>query len=229
MRVRGGTGNDSLYGEDGDDTVIGGAGNDRLFGYTRDPFLYGAIDLDGGGDRIQIADSASLDIAGDLTVEAWIRLDGAQPQFSTIVAKGDWGYQLRLSASEPGAVEFISGTPGTGVLGLATISTTHLDSGVWYHVAGVVEGGEQRLYIDGQLESTTVRGTTAVDTNASGLWIGANDEMPGRDFNGAIADVRVWGTARSAAQIADYSHSRLVGDEAGLAGNWVLDSAFGPY
>jgi hypothetical protein len=31
------------------------------------------------GRPIQIADFGVPDIAGDLTVEAWIRLDGAQP------------------------------------------------------------------------------------------------------------------------------------------------------
>jgi Ca2+-binding RTX toxin-like protein len=67
-------------------------------------------------------------------------------------------------------------------------------------VAGVVEGSQQRIYIDGQLENTTARGTTAVTTNDFGLWIGANDEMPGRNFNGALSDVRVWGTARSASR-----------------------------
>jgi Ca2+-binding RTX toxin-like protein len=226
MKSVGTSGNDILYGGVGDDTLIGGDGADRLYGYGRPR---GAIDLDGSGDRIVVAASTSLDITTNLTVEAWVRLDGAQPTFSTLVAKGDWGYQIRMSALHPGAIEFISGTPGAPVRGVAAISTTHLDTGVWYHVAGVVDGNQQRIYINGQLEGTTARGSTTVTTNDFDLWIGGNEEMSGRDFNGAISDVRIWSLARSASEIANSMHSTLAGSEPGLRGNWVLDSAAGPY
>ena len=213
----------SIFGSPGNDTLIGGAGDDTIVG---DP---GAIDFDGSGDRIVVADSASLDISGNITIEAWVRLDGLQPTFSTLIAKGDWGYQIRMSASHPGAIEFITGTPGGPVRGVATISTTLLDTGAWYHVAGVVNGGQQLIYINGQLESTTARGTSAVDTNDFDLWIGANAEMPGRDFNGALTDVRVWSVARSASEIADAMSSRLAGNEIGLQANWLLDSGLGSF
>jgi len=226
-----GAGDDILIGGAGDDVLDGGAGHDTLYG-DFGPGVgpqAGAIDLDGSGDRIAIANSASLDITGNITVEAWVRLDGTQPGFSTIIAKGDWGYQIRMSLQVPGAIEFITGTPGGPVRGVPAISTTHPDLGTWYHVAGVVDGNQQFLYINGQLESTVARNSTSIESAPFELWIGGNAEMPGRDFNGAIADVRVWSVARSGSEIAASMGSRLAGTEAGLQGNWLLDSGQGGF
>ena len=56
------------------------------------------------------------------------------------------------------------------------------------------------FYTDGELDvSTSARGN--VKTNDEPLYIGANAEVPGREWNGWIDDVRVYNYALSEAEI----------------------------
>ena len=70
----------------------------------------------------------------------------------------------------------------------------------WHHVAGVYDGEELRLYVDGQLDASV--GTSGlINVNEHPVYIGENAEHPGREWNGLIDDVRLYNYALSETEI----------------------------
>ncbi|MCP4560351.1 MAG: LamG domain-containing protein, partial [Bosea sp.] len=96
----------------------------------------------------------------------------------------------------------------------------------WYHLAWryTKSSDEQAVFLNGVLDgSATGKGSFA---GSGPVWIG---RFPDQDwfFPGQIAELRIWRTARSAAEIRAAMHQRLAGDEPGLAGVWPLDDGEG--
>ena len=56
------------------------------------------------------------------------------------------------------------------------------------------------MKLDGELDKS-IRAVGTVDMNNEPLYIGANSERSGREWNGLIDDVRIYGYALSEAEI----------------------------
>ncbi len=148
------------------------------------------FDFNGSTNYVSIANASHLQPIESLTIAAWIKGDswGAGSDVDTILRKGDSppnNYKLDIA---DGKVEL-----GLDVNDDAGIqSTTTLSTGVWYHVAATWDGAIVKIYINGELDSSTARtGTIATDTRS--LYIGGRS---GTDlFNGMIRDVRLYNRA----------------------------------
>ncbi|MGA2863269.1 MAG: FG-GAP-like repeat-containing protein [Verrucomicrobiota bacterium] len=129
----------------------------------------------------------------------------------------DWAIVLQdgklgLAIRPPGGCNITYTSPGT------------VTPGSWYHVAGVSDGTNSYLYVNGVLAASG-----AVDPNytlySGGTWIGG-DICCGEYFPGFIQDVSIWNRALSAGEVAGYMASSPSGSEAGLSGYWrLLDGA----
>lgn len=104
-------------------------------------------------------------------------------------------------------------------------------TGTWQHVAFSYSRGEQvlRFYIDGeQVGSAT--GDSGTDDSFLGdpLFLGTSLEGVGdRMWHGKLAEVRLWNTVRSAADINQNMGRALSGDEGGLVAYWRLNEGSG--
>jgi hypothetical protein len=77
----------------------------------------------------------------------------------------------------------------------------NVNDGRWHHVAAVYDGARVSLYADGRLDmSVEAAGTTR--TNDYKVFIGANAEKPGRNWNGLIDDVRIYSCGLNAEELA---------------------------
>ncbi|MDC0935047.1 LamG domain-containing protein [Pirellulales bacterium] len=144
--------------------------------------------------RVEIPDSASLDLTSGFTVEAWVNLNGiAGEQY--LVSKRNTsgpasGYILEYSGGSQ-TFQFNVGD-GNGYTGVASSDFTPT-SGQWHHVAGVHDPnagpGELQLYIDGQLNnSVSVSPTVAI--NSDPLWLGDWADG-GKAANAKLDQVRI--------------------------------------
>ncbi|WP_244919563.1 LamG domain-containing protein [Nostoc commune] len=89
--------------------------------------------------------------------------------------------------------------------------------GVWSHVATTYDGTTLKLYINGKLEASQTFGSIIANASPSVL-IGAR-QMNGQAFvcfNGQIAEVCIWNTACTEAQIQANMYQSLTGQESGL-------------
>jgi len=179
-----------------------------------------AVSFDGVDDFIDINQSSTLKPSSALAVSAWVYRTGALVDFSgimnspeTVTAGG--GYTLVGTAG--GKIRMYIDTTGSSGWAYAE-STTTPAANTWYHVEGTWDGSNVRIYINGILEATTAAATMSYGTTAINARIGryGSTYWPGK-----IDQVRVFGYARSAAQVAwDYNKGAPVG-------YWKMDECQG--
>ncbi len=151
------------------------------------------IQLDGKSTCVRIP-SASLAIPdGPFTVEGWMRATSLKGRrgFANRSEMSEWG--LFVSDGKPAFSVFLGSAYAT-----ASVKEPVLKENEWHHLAGVFDGAEVRLYVDGKLQGR-VPGKGARKPNALPLFIGADpssDGRPGSFFAGDIDEVRISKVAR---------------------------------
>ncbi len=170
------------------------------------PGVFGqAIDLDGDGDYVDCGNESFFDINDQLTVTSWIKVSEFDKKYQAIIAKGDNSWRL-ARAGDSNNIEFAcNGTAATrwtgkGEIPWAVFGTTDVNDGKWHHIAGVFDGTRLQLYIDGVLEAAKAA-AKSIDVSNYNVCIGANAQVPGREWNGLIDDVRIYNYALSQAEI----------------------------
>ncbi len=112
--------------------------------------------------------------------------------------------------------------------GVSFTSADHFDTGKWYHIVGIDDGSNIRLYVDGKLQfSGDSSGKSALDMGATaeggGFRIGASagDIRP---LPGCISEVRVWKRALSILE-AENNQCYINPENAqDLIGYWRMDT-----
>jgi TolA-binding protein len=186
---------------------LGPAGNGILVGSpTYKAGVVGqAIALDGVDDSVNSGNGSLFNLTKQLTIAAWIKVNNFDKKHQTIISKGDNSWRL-ARAGDSDSIEFAcNGTAatkwdGSGEVPWAVTGTTSVNDGKWHHVGGVFDGSALYLYIDGILEAAKAAGNS-VDTSNYEVYIGENAQVPGRQWNGLIDDVRIHNYALSQAEI----------------------------
>ncbi len=176
-------------------TVNGASQTTGLFGQ--------AYDFDGGDDYIEVAHSASLDIADEITLVAWIYPETFNESYeNSILTKagdGDWGvWSLHHKTTSNGyRFELNNGSMQTL---FESVPSSTLNR--WYHVAGVYDGSELRFYINGQL-SNSMPVSGAITTNTFPLRIGKQFwwDTTYSYWDGKIDEPAVFGRALSQSEV----------------------------
>ncbi|MDD5064551.1 MAG: sugar-binding protein [Phycisphaerae bacterium] len=149
----------------------------------------GAIDLDGKGSFIQIADKSAFNIAGQVTVACWANIRSVPSEYMAIVTKGDGSW--RLSTAQQGR-KFHGSVNNYNSIVLD--GSTEVTANEWHYVVLVYDNEEVRIYVDGRLDAAKLwKGGIAV--NDFDVLIGENAEQKGRSFDGLIDDVRIYNYA----------------------------------
>jgi len=187
------------------------------------------LQFDGVDDVVSVPDDASLDFTTAMTLEAWIRPDTLSTSRAQdrVIHKGTT-YELTVSTGDTGC-DF--GTNGD-VQWRITIAGSNkricggaLQLGVWQHLAGVYDGSEVVLYVDGVAVARASR-SGPIATNASALYLGNRSDGL-RAFDGSLDEVRLWNRALSASEIATQRHTELSGQEAGLVAYFRFNEGSG--
>lgn len=177
---------------------------------------------------IQFEYNPALDISGDsITVEAWVLKDEASQEGAVILgnnAAGDDGYQLYIN--DEGASSRVTFAP-TDFSSRHVTSQTYLEPGTWYHVAGVYNDGDSRIYINGALDNEDTNDSRSISSSSHGLVIGAKHLGTDDYFLGEVDEVRIWERALPNSDIAARYNLPLRGHEEGLVGYWRFDEPEG--
>jgi hypothetical protein len=162
-----------------------------------------ALDLDGASSYVDCGDAADFDFRNALTVSLWVNPRELKKSGQTFAAKGNDTWSLRSEGKTGKVVFALDGPQTTGkdrAKATRARSRRPLDDGHWHHVAGVYDGQRIALYVDGELEeSVTASGTVALNTEP--VWLGNNSAARDAYFNGALADVRLYGCGLTEAEI----------------------------
>lgn len=171
-----------------DGTLVGGV--------TFVPGMVGsAFSLD-GNSFVRVPDSPALNPTNAITVEAWINPTPGQSAWGPIIKKNgtnDSGYALEMAFD--GTTCFYVSLRSAGWVGAcATIMP-----GQWMHVAGVYDGQQVMLYVNGVLAaSVSLAGTIAPPNGSLGI---GTDTTLNRYYRGLIDEPAVFARALTSIEI----------------------------
>jgi len=180
-----------------------------------------ALRLEGAGDYVELPPDVFNDFT-EATVEAWVKWNSFGNRYQRIFNYGQGGRDISLTTlTGTRTLWFVIADPATGLQGAKAEDL--LRAGEWTHVAGVAGSGGMKLYLNGTLVAThpyTGCFKTLGAGNASRLGQTVTDGVDDTPFDGELAEVRVWKTARSEVDIRDNLFKKLTGKEPGLAALW---------
>ncbi len=157
-----------------------------------------AVYLDGSNDYVRVSDSDSLDLSGEVTVEAWIQPDSISGGNPVIVTKGTddlYNYALMLGYGpfswdrmEPCFMPHRFDIEHRVTYGRKEIEA-QLVGRRWYHIAGTYSSETERVRVycnDRRICESASR--ALMPENDAPLMIGLSG---GRCFRGAVDDVKI--------------------------------------
>jgi RHS repeat-associated protein len=154
--------------------------------------------LNGTSSYVDVAHSSTLNITGALTLEAWVKTNSVSG-YQTVISRigttssgDDGGYSINLNYSQPAFYVWKNNSQYDVINSSKVVST-----GVWHHIAGVYDGTNIKIYVDGELAGSKVPSYTPA-SGTGNLKIGALYNGPGAvtyNFNGLVDEARLTAAA----------------------------------
>jgi len=191
-----------------------------------------AIPLDGLKQWASLNNPAGLNISGQITLEAWIKGDGAQADPARIISHGPQTLSDFLGSSPTNAVtnslqdflridasaSYVGGSAlFTNTIGTSFSYTTvpvspgDLGSGNWVHLVNTYDGANWKLYRNGVQISTTPTSPGAVPVDIGDWAIGSTGNGWADPFAGAVDEVAIYNYALSSSRIASHYSMAVLG------------------
>ncbi len=167
------------------------------------------LQFDGVDDFVQIGAQLPLTSSGNFTIEAWVR--------PTLIDNQYHGFFGMFSSTRaPSMWVGPNGSLHTDSYGGTTRFDMLVDNfftlNKWTHVAWVKSGTTYTVYKNG-VQVATRTAPASVELPVGNFWIGKVDNF----FGGALDEVRVWNTAKTAQEISSNLGLEYNGNETGLA------------
>lgn len=169
-----------------------------------------AVLFNGTDEYVTVANSASLNITGSLTLEAWAKPTGTGLGEKSLIMKSYTShnppyYQYGLTLYGPtNAITFYVSIAGVWQFTQAA-SSGYLED-VWQHFVGVYNGVTMKNYLN-SVEKSSANVTGTLDTYATPLLVAAYENLAKTDIyclGGPIDEVAVYSTALAPARIEDH-------------------------
>ena len=166
-------------------------------GATSVPGKFGkALSFDGSDDWVTVAHHSDLDLRNGVTIMAWVNPRDLSGSNTIVMKETRSSLAYALSANETaavGAVNIAGEHKTVSSLGALPLNT-------WSHIAISYSGSNLRFYLNGvEVNKKSMIGRIVVGNGE--LRIGGNSVWSDRFFNGVIDEVRIYGSAITAAEI----------------------------
>jgi concanavalin A-like lectin/glucanase superfamily protein/galactose oxidase-like protein/Big-like domain-containing protein len=156
-----------------------------------------ALSFDGVNDRVNVNDSASVDLAGGMTLQAWVYPTALSSWRTVLLKERSGGLVYALYANDDVSTPAAYVRVGSVDVRVAGISPLPLNT--WTHLAATYDGAILRLYVNGQQVGSQAR-TGAIQVSTGLLRLGGN-AVWGEWFAGRIDDVRIYNRPLTANEI----------------------------
>lgn len=153
-----------------------------------------ARNFDGVDDFLDAGNPTALNLTGDeVTLSIWIKRasGGGAKIFSKWSPSGQ---QYLLSITSTNAIFAINNGSSNSITGSIPLSI-----GVWYHIAGVYDGSEMRLYVDG-VEDSSLSTSGNMPSTSQPVRIGSRSNG-GDNFDGDIGHCAIWDVGLSDSEV----------------------------
>lgn len=166
-----------------------------------------AMTFNGSTGYVGVPDSANLNIAGDLTVEAWAKPKALSGVTQTIVHKGftpdtpsSAQYRISINSANQWKAAIYVGSSSYAIVA----STPAPSTSSWTHLSMIRSGNTLTFYVNAtSVGSITVSGATNT-VSGSMLAMGRSGSSSAYYMNGGVDEVAVYSRALSASQIQSH-------------------------
>jgi len=192
-----------------------------------------AMDFSGSGQYLSVASPASgvLDFVdgADFTLTGWFNRDLFAADHTIVAKKTDQttnaGYVIWIDNN--GGTDYLNFEISDGTDTYSVASATDFSATGWHNFAAVWDDSNgMYLYIDGGLNGSTTTSTSSIGSlaNANAFRVGAESDA-GVPFDGKLDDIRVYGSALSAGEVAKLYQTTAPTQpvDTGLVGHWTFD------
>ena len=185
-----------------------------------------ALSFDGGLGQLNIATTGAL--SGTFTVELWVLTRKAKTGGTILSSRSpeEWGIDIKFRQGNRFHADLGDGKRWVARNANATFA---YQPDTWYHLAYVVKADEYIVYVNGANMSQHAiypPGDPLLYDATHQLAFGI-DRMNEDQFAGNLAEVRIWNTLRTQAQIVAGMHAKLIGEQPGLMGYWRFEEGTG--
>jgi hypothetical protein len=159
-----------------------------------------AIELNGDGEYVDCGDDPlfGMQETNNMTAACWVTISSIANQWAAIVAKGENAWRLGNVDFDPRFHFGISIWNAPDTPSVDGVTAVGFDE--WHHVAGVFDGADIKLYLDGAIDASSPT-TIPIGTNDLDVFIGDNPEATGRYWDGIIDEVRIYNKALSESEV----------------------------
>ena len=183
-----------------------------------------SLSVNGTSAYLEAANSTSLNVTGSaITLEAWVKMPTTNTgSYQIILEKApafgtEGGYELCITDQGKARVDIYYGAYYLGLIG-----NTVLSANTWHHVAGVYNGSQLQVYVDGALDNSLSTSVTITSTSMS-LLIGESRYPYGHlYFNGLIDEVRISNAVLYTANFTPAANLTTISSTKGL---WKFDGS----
>ena len=156
--------------------------------------------LDGESDYVDFGKDSTFSIIGSTTIAAWVKCESLDDKNRIILTKGKKSWHL-TACGERDISTFSCGAFGRwGRRGVKAHARVDFRDSQWHHLAGVFDGRNVYLYVDGDVGGTAIAwGRVALDDGP--LYVGGSESAPADGFRGLIDDVRIYSYALDADEV----------------------------
>lgn len=159
------------------------------------------LKLYGNDEYVKIGNDDVGAISNVITVAAWVKSDGTNWSDAGIATRG-YNWRLFVSGSANGTIQAMDTDPG----GSKARGSVNINDGLWHHVAGVYDGTEYILYVDGIQDGDAVLAAGLIaQTTSHKFNIGAFEKSGtvSKFYDGFIDEVKVFDEALSPAAVRE--------------------------
>ena len=154
-----------------------------------------ALEFDGAGSHVAVADDDALDLEENVTFMAWFSPTDVMTSRRLMVKNNS--IFVICDFGNANSIDFLVKPNNT----FAETKTTDWKAGEWYHFAGTFDGKTLRVYVNGKLDGEAGN-NVPIATSDLELWIGGDDNgRPTDHFFGKIDEVRLYEKTLSEADI----------------------------
>ena len=167
----------------------------------------GSLDFDGADDYVELG---SIDSTNPLSlydqtgfsIDMWLAPEFAGDDFQRIIEKstagssiGGWGAVLKPSNKT--MYFFIDGST------IGNYTDSAANAGAWRHYTWTRKGNNSiKLYINGSLVYDVTSATKSIPSDTADMRIGSWNHSTGREYNGKIANIKVYNKELSAEEVS---------------------------
>lgn len=177
--------------------------------WTADGRLNGAYQFAGQGQHIETKGHQSLDLAGEMSITAWVKAS-QMTGTPAICAKGNGGGgESWLVDIDRNKFRYVR-RQHDGASYVQAISAQKVQLGVWYHVVGVADGKQLRIYVNAK-ETIGQAYSGPFDTNKHKVSIGSRQggqRAYDLSFIGVIDEVMIFNRPLSEEEIRQLFNER---------------------